>query len=270
MRVCRGTVYLLIGYLLGGTQPGHIRDLRKRKTQPYTGPRPYQARWRHPEDSRKRRERSFATLREARIWLDAQGTDAERGTWTDPNLGRETHAAIAAEWQASRVKQGPRTLLAHDSALNAHILPAFGKRRIAGIDAANLDEWVKELSTQCTTRFGVLRSVMTFAVRRRYIAVNPCSDVELPSKSNRDFDPRALTDLQVHRLANAMADVRFRVAVLVAAYCGLRANELWALGVERGDLPNACEGRAVAEGAVGAPLVVVAHPVWQRGPTGLA
>lgn len=34
------------------------------------------------------------------------------------------------------------------------------------------------------------------------------------------------------------------------------------LRVEPGELPNACE-RAVAEGAVGAPLVVVAHPVWQ-------
>ena len=43
-----------------------------------------------------------------------------------------------------------------------------------------------------------------------------------------------------------------------------------ALGVEPGDLPNAFEGRAVGEGAVGAPLVVVAHPVWQRGATGLA
>jgi Mg2+-importing ATPase len=42
------------------------------------------------------------------------------------------------------------------------------------------------------------------------------------------------------------------------------------LAVGPGDLPNAVDGRAVAEGAVGAPLVVVAHPVWQRGPTGLA
>jgi len=35
------------------------------------------------------------------------------------------------------------------------------------------------------------------------------------------------------------------------------------LAVEPGDLPNALDRRAVAEGAVGAPLVVVAHPVWQ-------
>jgi hypothetical protein len=43
-----------------------------------------------------------------------------------------------------------------------------------------------------------------------------------------------------------------------------------ALAVEPGDLPNAFDGRAVTESAVGAPLVVVVHPVWQRGPTSIA
>jgi aldose 1-epimerase len=42
------------------------------------------------------------------------------------------------------------------------------------------------------------------------------------------------------------------------------------LDVVPGDLPNADDGWAVAESAVGAPLVVVAHPVWQRGATGVA
>jgi len=42
------------------------------------------------------------------------------------------------------------------------------------------------------------------------------------------------------------------------------------LAVVPGDVPNAGEGSAVAERAVGAPLVVVADPVWQRGATGLA
>ena len=48
--------------------PGHTRDLRKRKGG-YTGDKPIQARWRHPLDPRVRRERSFATFREARAWL---------------------------------------------------------------------------------------------------------------------------------------------------------------------------------------------------------
>ena len=90
--------------------PGYCRDLRNRKTQPYSGPNPIQARWRHPEDPRVRRERSFATKREAREWLAAQDTDAKRGVWTDPLAGRETVEVIAKLWQeATRHQIGPKT-----------------------------------------------------------------------------------------------------------------------------------------------------------------
>jgi hypothetical protein len=41
------------------------------------------------------------------------------------------------------------------------------------------------------------------------------------------------------------------------------------LDVVPGDVPNACDGWAVAEGAVGALLVVVAEPVWQRCAAGV-
>ena len=81
--------------------PGFTRDLRKRAIG-YGGDKPIQARWRHPTDARIKRERSFATKREARAWMAIQDADATRGIWTDPNLGRESCAAIAAEWQASR------------------------------------------------------------------------------------------------------------------------------------------------------------------------
>jgi hypothetical protein len=42
------------------------------------------------------------------------------------------------------------------------------------------------------------------------------------------------------------------------------------LGVGPEDVPNADAGWAVAERGVGAALVVVVDPVWQRLPTGLA
>ena len=42
------------------------------------------------------------------------------------------------------------------------------------------------------------------------------------------------------------------------------------LGVVPGDVPNAVDGWAVAEGAVGALLVVVTDPVWQRCAVGVA
>lgn len=41
------------------------------------------------------------------------------------------------------------------------------------------------------------------------------------------------------------------------------AGTMSGLAVVPGDVPNACDGGTVAEGAVGALLVVVVDPVWQ-------
>ena len=69
---------------------------------------------------------------------------------------------------------------------------------------------------------------MDFAVRRRYIAINPCLSVERPSKRRR-VKINALDHQQVQSLAGAMPDDQARLAVLMAAYMGLRSGELWAL-----------------------------------------
>jgi integrase len=162
-----------------------------------------------------------------------QDADAQRGVWTDPNLGRESFEAIAAQWQASRLRTGPKTRAGHDSILAQHLLPEFGPRRLATIDAADIQKWVNELSAKRASNtvhncFAVLRLVMDFAVRRRYIAVNPCLSVERPSKRRR-VKIIALTHAQVRTLAGNMPTERDRLAVLVAAYMGLRSGELWAL-----------------------------------------
>src|SRR5215217_1022028 len=61
---------------------------------------------------------------------------------------------------------------------------------------------------------------------------------------------------------NAQAEVSEQQIVLAAEITN-NSTDFSQLAVEPGDLPNALDGRAVAEGAVGAPLVVVAQPVWQ-------
>jgi AcrR family transcriptional regulator len=60
------------------------------------------------------------------------------------------------------------------------------------------------------------------------------------------------------------------MAKAFAAEASWQDGVLAALAVVPGDVPNACNGWAVAEGAVGALLVVVADPVWQRCAAGVA
>jgi integrase len=214
--------------------PGYCRDLRKRKTQPYSGPNPIQARWRHPEDPRIRRERSFPTKREARAWLAEQDTDAQRGVWTDPNAGRETFAAVAELWlEASRFQVAPKTRDNNVSMLRCHLLPEFAERRLAGIDAADVQRYVNRLGERRAPKtvrhvLVLLHQILDFAVRRRYIATNPCSAVRRPpGRRQRKVTP--LPHAELSQLADAMPEAKSRAAILVAGYCGLRAGEVWAL-----------------------------------------
>ena len=76
----------------------------------------------------------------------------------------------------------------------------------------------------------VLRGVLALAVKRRYIASNPAStdNVTLAPKQRRQHDIAPLTHAQVEQLVQALPE-HWRLPVLLDAYTGLRAGELWAL-----------------------------------------
>jgi integrase len=181
-----------------------------------------------------RRERSFATKRDARAWIAEQDTDAKRGVWTDPNAGRETFAAVVELWEeAFRYQVAPKTRDNNVSMLRCHLLREFGERRLAGIDAADVQRYVNCLSERRAPKtvrhvLVLLHSIMDFAVRRRYIATNPCSAVRRPpGRRQRKITP--LPHRELSQLADAMPEAKSRAAILVAGYCGLRAGEVWAL-----------------------------------------
>lgn len=219
--------------------PGHVRDLRQRKTQPYNGAKPMQARWHHPDDPRVKRERSFATKREARAWLADQDTDARRGVWVDPNRGREVFSVVVEQWlEANRHQIAPKTRAVYTSILNRHILPVFGERRVSGLSTDDMQRFVNTLADQRSPKtvqnvMMIMRSVLYFAVLRGLIAVSPCTGLRLaPGRRQKHVTP--LPHDQLALLADAMPDPVSRAAVLVAGYCGLRAGEVWAL--RRGDV----------------------------------
>lgn len=210
---------------------GRIRDLTTRPGG-YTGKNPWQARWRHPTKPTERREKSFATKRLAKRWLAEQDNSADRNEWIDPRHGKQTVAAIIVEFKESRIKAGPKTRINQDSILRKHIEPTFGDRQVVALGPGDLQKWVNTLAkthAPITVHniYAVMRLVMAFAVGRNYIRFTPCTSVELPTTG--DAEKRALTDAQVRRLLDAMAADEDRVVVLVAAYCGPRSGEVWAL-----------------------------------------
>jgi integrase len=178
-------------------------------------------------------ERGFDLKQEAEDWLSDMQHAAKQGTYIDPTQSARTLGDVVAEWRGTWTDLEPKTKAGYESILNKHLLPRFGKARIANITPDAVQRMVNDLAADHapnTVRrvYTVLRSVLALAVRRRYLATNAAEAAKLPKKAPRNQQRLYLSAEQVRTLAEAMPD-RYRVAVYVAAYCGLRAGELWAL-----------------------------------------
>lgn len=180
---------------------------------------------------------TFDTKQAARIWLKRQQDDLEAGTWTPPTAGKVgpvLFADFAEEWLARpSAKTGkaraPRTVAEYRKDLDERILPTFGKRPVASIQPRQVQAWYDRLDaskpTQRAHAYSLLASIMTDALRREVIQTNPCRIVGAyasPREERLDLpDPE-----KVQRLAEAMPTEKYRVLVLLAAWCGLRFGEL--------------------------------------------
>lgn len=181
---------------------------------------------------RRKFEKTFDRKQDASRWVIAQRAALQRGDWVDPADGRKTFSKVAAEWrELTWADLEPKTRAGYKSLLAA-LEREFGADRIAAVDTAALQAYVnklRETRKPATVRryFTVLQNVLKVAVERRYIAANPCASVRLP-KSGPKQEHLYLEPGEVRALAEAI-DPHWRTAVLVAAYTGLRAGELWAL-----------------------------------------
>lgn len=210
------------------------------------GGRNFIIRWRarHPDPSKggsDKIERTFATKGAAGDWLDDLKQSARSGEFIDPRA-KVTVRHVVDEYRATWGALKPLTKAGYDAILELHILPRWGRALVTAITADRLQDWVNDdlaptrSAGTVANIYAVLRNVMTLAVQRRYRASNPCDAVKLPSKrTHKGGKPRRkksdhiyLTPQQVHTLAETI-DPHWRVAVYVAAHCGLRAGELWAL-----------------------------------------
>lgn len=133
---------------------------------------------------------------------------------------------LAAYEAYLRVASSPRTVQSRIEFLaraDTELLPY-------GLDEANADELADLLGSSGwsdwtrRTYFNHLNGYYQWAVRRHELTYNPCSDLAAPPPGESVPDP--VTD---HELAQALLlspDQPWRLAVLLAAYAGLRAGEI--------------------------------------------
>jgi integrase len=215
---------------------GNVRALPSGRIQArYTGPDGRSHTARTPEG----RPLTFDTKGDAEAWLTLRHSEILRGAWlppSEPKAAPVTLRTYAEAWLAGRdLEQTTRDHYAQ--VLRDHVYPTFGDVAVVAITPSSVREWHARLkaTTGPTARahaYGLLRTICNTAVADEVIGANPCR-VRGGGQSKRVKRIRPATLGELEALVTAMPE-RYRVMVLMAAWCALRFGELAEL--RRGDV----------------------------------
>jgi integrase len=179
-------------------------------------------------------ERTFPKRKEAERWLTEQQSSVHRGLHIDPRNAERRLRYVVDGWRSTWIELEPKTKAGYESILNKHILPRWSDAQMGAVSAEVVQDWINELAAKLSPKtvrnvYGVLRSLMQFAVKRHLISVNPCDSVKLPRRRSKSKESMiVLTPQEVTALAEAITPLH-RVMVYVCGYAGLRAGEVEAL-----------------------------------------
>lgn len=196
----------------------------------------WRARYRDAAD--KEHARHFARKVDAQRWLDEETAELLSGRWVDPKARQLTVNEWCDKWivgYASRRKSTVRQARTH---LN-HIRAEFGTIPLSAVRPSMIRSWLaglrsgeKPLAVSYVYALHArLSQVLSDAAHDGLIASNPCSHRTSPGAGKQRA--YVATTNQIWALYDAVCP-RYRVAVLVGAFAGLRIAE--ACGLRVGDV----------------------------------
>ncbi|MFI6789983.1 tyrosine-type recombinase/integrase [Nonomuraea sp. NPDC050383] len=185
------------------------------------------------------RHNTFATKREAEIWLTKKEAEIHAGDWLNPDLGKVSFKEYGTAWVEERPGLRPKTLQLYEGLLRIHLMPTFGNRAMSEIKEAHIRKWRKTLLDEgvgpvtVAKAYRLLKAIFNTAVEDGLIKSNPC---KIKGAGKEDSPERpVLTMKQVFVLADSI-EPRFRMLILLATFASLRWGELAALQRRNVDL----------------------------------
>lgn len=202
-----------------------------------------QASYIHDDGRRYYAPHTFTTKMDGEGWLANERRLIELGEWSPPEsreLARAhrtvTVREYAESWLTEKQATGAHTPKTHHlnrELLDGRILHALGDEMMRAITPADIRAWwvalcfEKKTPTRNTHAYQLLKTIFNAALSDKLVAENPCQ-IKSAAKPPKAREVEALTTAELAKVAEAAPEC-YRVAVFVAAWCGLRSGELFEL-----------------------------------------
>ncbi len=199
----------------------------------------YQARYLGPDGQRRSASTTFATKADASAWLSTVETSAVTGEWRPPEPSTETFGTYGRRWLDHRPDLRPRTRELYEGLWTRWLKPTWADVPLGRMTVEAWRTWWVDTtaahpgSTQPAKAYRLARAMLNTAVDDDLLRANPCR-VKGAGADRSPERPVAMPD-DVAKIAEAIED-RYRLMVLLAAYCSLRFGELAGLRRRRVDL----------------------------------
>ncbi|MFD7506031.1 tyrosine-type recombinase/integrase [Streptomyces sp. NPDC059850] len=179
-----------------------------------------------PDGQEHRAPETFATKKDAEVWLSQVEADLTRGDWQDPDAGAVNFEVYAVRWVKERGLSATTDEL-YRRLLRLHILPTFRAWDLDEITPPRIRTWRAERldtvgETTVAKSYRLLKAILETAVEDELIRRNPCR-IRGAGKESAGERPIATVE-QVDALADAMGP-RWRLMVYIAAYGPARPEE---------------------------------------------
>lgn len=198
----------------------------------------YDVRYRDP--TARAREKAFRRRKDAERFARQVEVDKDRGRFIDPALARTPLAEVAAAWLASNPGKRGGSWQRDEVAVRRHIVPALGDRPIGSLTPRDIqalvNRWAAARAPRTVPReYGVLQSILNYAVRLDMLGRTPCRGINLPKVA--PLRRHVVDAAEFARLAKALGGVEeMGPMVYLSAVTGLRWGEVAGLGVGRVDV----------------------------------
>lgn len=186
----------------------------------------------HP---RRHKTQTFTTADAAESWCREQVT-LIRSKKIDVLKGAQPLTDFATTWYndvACEKALKEKTLENYRKRIQYYILPYLGERRLDAIRPEDIHRWMNKLRAegmaQSTVRdlFNLLKQILKIAKQWKYIAENPCDEVDAPRVKHVEKAPFTIAELVA--VLSAARGNRNEAAFWMVAILGMRLGELLGL-----------------------------------------